>query len=184
MNGYYNPIVRTFGLVRRVLMEVTGLPRGCFRPDTPLDTVIPPGRGGEVTEGLRREGLEPPWWWVSGYVAIGCVVLIAVAVGLAVAANAGVLVGLLAFGLNLAVVACFAAVPAPRTPVVPSPGWGMTLGELAVSCTRFRDHKASGYRWSRGDIALKVRLIVSEHLGVPLSRVREDSSFVEDFGTD
>jgi hypothetical protein len=38
--------------------------------------------------------------------------------------------------------------------------------------------------WTRAEIADKVRLIVSENLGVNLEDVREESSFVEDLGCD
>ena len=52
-----------------------------------------------------------------------------------------------------------------------------TVGELVIALTRFGDYP--GYRFTRAEISLKVRLIVAEWLGVPVSRVQEESKFID-----
>jgi hypothetical protein len=185
MNGYYNPIVRTFGLCRRVLMEATGLPRQCFRPDTRLDDLLPAHLAGEVFAALRRAGLRPPAVMTLS-TALGCLALFVAGPGLVGWGMGGPWTGLAAAASALlfpAFLLIVSLIPATRRAGV-RPDGGMTLGELAVHCTSYREHKASGYRWSRGDIALKVRLIVADHAGAPLSRVREETRFVDDLGLD
>ena len=64
-----------------------------------------------------------------------------------------------------------------RTRVVHVPLGPRTVGELVIYLTRFSDHE--GYRFSRNEIGLKVRFVIAEWLGVPVDRVREDSTFVD-----
>ena len=52
-----------------------------------------------------------------------------------------------------------------------------TVGDVVIYLTRFGDHK--GYRFSRNEIALKVRFIVAERFGLPASRIREENSFLD-----
>src|SRR4051812_27911019 len=54
----YNPIVRTFGQVRAVLVGVLGVDRRVICPATPLDALIPAERHAEVLEGLRQAGFR------------------------------------------------------------------------------------------------------------------------------
>jgi hypothetical protein len=58
-----------------------------------------------------------------------------------------------------------------------------TVGELVLAMTSLPDHAESGHRWTRDEIAFKVRLIVAEHLGLPLDVVQEESTF-EELGAD
>ena len=53
------------------------------------------------------------------------------------------------------------------------------VGELVIFMTCFADHKASGYRWTRNEIELKVRLIIAYSLGLDLDEVRPECSFLE-----
>jgi hypothetical protein len=43
----------------------------------------------------------------------------------------------------------------------------------------FSRHKASGYRWTRNEIALKVRLVIAESLDLSLDDVQPEKSLVE-----
>src|SRR5262245_4949215 len=54
----YNPIVRTFGQVRAVLVGVLGVDRRVVCPATPLDALIPAERHREFLDGLREVGFE------------------------------------------------------------------------------------------------------------------------------
>ena len=53
------------------------------------------------------------------------------------------------------------------------------VGELVIYMTRFSEHKESGYRWTRNEIELKVRLIIAECLGIDLDAVRPECTLVE-----
>jgi hypothetical protein len=54
-----------------------------------------------------------------------------------------------------------------------------TVGELVLGMTCFAEHKASGYRWTRNEIELKVRLILADSLGLPLEDIRPECSLQE-----
>src|SRR5262249_42929455 len=55
-----------------------------------------------------------------------------------------------------------------------------TVGQLVLALTHFNAHPH--YRFSRNEIAFKVRLIFAERLGVPLEEITEETNFTEDFG--
>ena len=73
----------------------------------------------------------------------------------------------------------YAAYKVSRPSAVHLPPFLGTVGELAVYGTRHADHAASGYTWSRGDLMLKVRLIVAERLWLRLADVRPGSKWVD-----
>ena len=54
-----------------------------------------------------------------------------------------------------------------------------TVGQMVLVMTPFREHRHSSYRWTRNEIAFKVRLIVAESFGAPFDRVRPESTFEE-----
>jgi hypothetical protein len=54
-----------------------------------------------------------------------------------------------------------------------------TIGDMVIAMTCFAEHKASGYRWTRSEIELKVRLILAESTGLSLEEVRPECSLVE-----
>jgi hypothetical protein len=174
----YNPIVRTFNQVRAVILAATDTPRGRIRPSATLASVIPPERWQAVGAELQRRGLPGPYWTPPPRddLALGCVHSGAVP-------SIGQVLG---SGWLLARLWLLAAIPVNLFLCLADFGreveWSLgrwTVGDLAVYCTRFPEHRASGYRWSRGDIALKVRLIVAVWLGVAPEKVREDASFID-----
>jgi hypothetical protein len=54
-----------------------------------------------------------------------------------------------------------------------------TVGELVIYATHFGEHKDSGYRWTRNEIALKVRMIVAESVGLPLEAIQPETKLAE-----
>jgi hypothetical protein len=58
-----------------------------------------------------------------------------------------------------------------------------TLGDLVLYLTSVREHRESGYRWTRNEIATRVRIIVAENLGLTLDEVQPETSFW-DLGAD
>jgi hypothetical protein len=53
------------------------------------------------------------------------------------------------------------------------------VGELVIYMTDFAAHKDSGYRWTRNEIELKVRLTLVDSLGVDLDEVRPECTLRE-----
>jgi hypothetical protein len=173
----YNPIVRTFNQVRAAILAATDTPRCRIRPGATLTSIIPPERRQAVWDELRRRGLGGPG--MDQAVVRGCMLVCTVLFWLALLLGWGWFRALL-----IAPIPLLFALYVVTAPDMTVPRYAPTVGDLTVFCTRFPDHKASGYRWSRGDIALKVRLIIAYHLGVPLERIQEETSFVEDLGAE
>jgi hypothetical protein len=174
----YNPIVRTFNQVRTAILAVTDTPRGHIRPSATLASVIPPERWEAVGAELQRRGLPRPYWTPPPRDDLepGCA-----------SAGAAPSIGqMLGSGWLLVRLWLLVRVPLNLLLGMADPGreveWSLgrwTVGDLAVYCTSFPAHRACGYHWSRGDIALKVRLIVAVWLGVAPEKVREDASLID-----
>jgi hypothetical protein len=173
----YNPIVRTFCRFRAALVGTLGIDRRLVHPRTPLDVLIPVARRGEVLERLREAEFRDPTLErrIREYPLCG-VVAVKVAVVIVTLALQPWLAFLLALPLLCGLVVL--AVRVRRTRVIPVPLGPRTVGEMVIFLTRFGDHP--GYRFSRNEIALKVRLVVAGSVGVPVDQVREETSFVSD----
>jgi hypothetical protein len=171
----YNPIVRNFCRLRAVLVDALGVDRCAVRPATPLAELIPADEIGEVLGRLRAAGFSAPRseynvtqypFWFVGVAGVGLFVaalllrpLLAIDVGL------------------LAVRLVTFAVRARRHRTVTVPLGPRTVGDLVMYVTRFGDHP--GYRFTRAEVSLKVRLIVAESLALPVEQVREDTTFTD-----
>jgi len=169
----YNPIVRTFGRFRAALVRV-GVPRRNVRPEARLEELIPVPARRQVWRQLWQEGIPVPPLQLSP--AAQWLGLIGVAAGAV----------LLALGLWRweALLAAFplgvAAFWASRPWAVHLPhGRLTTVGETVLAMTSVREHRRCGYRWTRNEIAFKVRFIIAESLGLPLVAVRPDTTFAE-----
>jgi hypothetical protein len=68
---------------------------------------------------------------------------------------------------------------ATRRRAVHFPLYLRTVGELVIYATQFGEHKDSGYRWTRNEIALKVRMTVAESVGLPLEEVQPETKLNE-----
>ena len=169
----YNPIARTFGQLRAVLVERLDLARHEVRPSTLLETIIPESERGEVWRELRRRGIGVPPLELSererrleGW--FGLVVLISL-----------VSAWWFSFSLVLTIITAVVLGGNSRRRTVEIP-WGIrTVGELAVCATDFAAHKESGYRWTYNEIALKVRLTIADSQGLSLEDVRPECSLMK-----
>jgi hypothetical protein len=171
----YNPIVRTFCHFRAVLVGTLGIDRRLVHPRTPIDVLIPEAQRGEVLQRLREGGLRAPALErrIQEYPLCGVVPVAVSLVGIVSLALQSWLVFLLAVPWLLGLVVL--AFRVTRTRVVSLPLGPRTVGEIVIFLTRFGEHP--GYRFSRNEIALKVRLVVAESLGVAVDQVREETSF-------
>ena len=59
-----------------------------------------------------------------------------------------------------------------------------TVGELGLCLTSYAEHRGSGYRWTRNEVAMKVRMIVAGSLALRLDEVRPETTWAELLGAD
>jgi hypothetical protein len=167
MAEFYNPIVRTFGELRSSLMRITGRARHEIRPSTYLDELLPVKTRRAAWEELQHDwsALRPlklpdPFGPIAFFTGLfGAIIL-------SFALKTIVPVGIMVF---------IATRPWARE----FPLKQQTVGDLVMELIRFADHQESGYRWSRKDIALRVRAIIAEQLDVPLKEVMPGTTFAE-----
>jgi hypothetical protein len=139
----------------------------------PLHELIPLERRRDVWHQLRQDGFAMPGLKLTSWErTVGTFTVLKTAASIAWATHP--LAGLLStFPLS----ALAYGVSRPRAVHVPL---GIhTVGELVMYLTSCRDHRHSGYRWSRGDIAWRVRFLVAEAFGLGLHEVQEHHSFLE-----
>jgi hypothetical protein len=169
----YNPIVRTFCQFRAALLNNVDINRHEVRPGTPLETLLPMRGRREVWEHLQRQGLRLPPLELSERDR-GRILLHA----LRMAASSALYLQrwyVLLLVFPLALVVSWAS----RRRAVHFPLGLRTVGEMVIYATCFAEHKCSGYRWTRNEIALKVRMIVATSAGLPLEAIQPETSFAE-----
>lgn len=194
--AYYNPIVRTFCRIRAALMEA-GVDRSRITPDALLEDLLQPNqrvtfRRALVTRGVatRRAAIGVAPTTVEALSPLLLLVILLCGVLMLVATVAGSpIIALLLFSLviSLLAVSVFRLTDEIRLPdsafgaqaAIPESPEDGSIGELTLRLTRFGDHKASGYRFSRNEIAFKVKRIVSEQLGIPLEQITDDLEFAD-----
>jgi hypothetical protein len=169
----YSPIMRTFCQFRAGVLSCIDIDRHEIRPGTPLEVLLPEPSRRAVWEQLHRRGLRLPslefserdkrrmTWAILRGTASAAVTLRSWA------------------ALLVAVPIAMAVFRANRRRAIGLPLGMKTVGELVIYMTRFSEHKESGYRWTRNEIELKVRLIVAECLGIDLDAVRPECTFAE-----
>ena len=172
MDPSYNPLRRTFYRVRAVLTADAGVPRRAVRPAARLDDLIPEADRRRVWAALARAGLDVPPLFLPFRLALLCflaVVLGAAALALALHPCGGLLavpLGMVAYRVS-------------RPWAVRRPPEIDTVGTLVLAATPYAEHRQSGYRWTHSEIETKVRLAIAESLGLPLDRVRPESTLTE-----
>jgi hypothetical protein len=174
MTESYNPIVRTFGQLRAVLVRTLGLERRYVCPEMPLELLIPVQRRREIWEQLRRTGLRVPGLELSTHDrTVGTLLTLKTAVSVTLAMQqgaalpiAGAAAGLTYYWLSRPRAVCF-------------PLGLKTLGELVLCATLVKEHGNSGYRWTHNEISLKVRLVLAETYGGTLEDIQEHTTFAE-----
>lgn len=169
----YNPIIRTFCQVRSGLVDILGVDRRDVRPGTPLEVLIPVEGRGEVWKRLQRRGLRLPGLEPS----LRHERRDALAVLMATVAS--VLYFRKWYAILLAFPAAMLVCRAGRHRAGHFPSYVRTVGELVIYATDFGGHEASGYRWTRNEIALKVRMTLAESTGSPLEEIQPETKLAE-----
>ena len=193
---YYNPIVRTFCRIRAALVKA-GVDRRKVTPDALLEDLLPADQRIAFRRELVDKGVTTKWTAASVspttaesilsnfllvVLAFGLIALFAVLTGSLIG---GVLVfGVIAFLAAILIYRSAKSTALPdsaftvQAPIPESPEYG-SIGELTLRLTKCGDHKASGYRFTRNEIAFKVKRIVSEQLGIPLEQITDDLEFAD-----
>jgi hypothetical protein len=172
----YNPIVRVFGQLRAALAEATGVPSRAIRPWTELEWVLPLNRRRELWRAMQRQGLRLPALELphrAGW--LGCLVL-------TIPKVASVFLLGWCLGSLAAVVAVALLVLLSRPWVREFPAGLRTVGDLTLYITDDAEHRASGYKWTRNEIAFKVRVVLAESLNIPLDQIDMKSRLNRDLG--
>jgi hypothetical protein len=177
MSYKYNPIVRTFSKLRAELLNNLAIPRHDVRPDTPLAALLPAERRREIWMRLQRRGFPlPPLELPPEERRRNAIGVARAAVGLALSLQR-------LAGLLLAIPLTLVAYCASRPKAVLFPLGLRTVGEVVLYLTSFREHKSSGYRWTKNEISIKVRLIFAMNLGLHLTAVQPHHTMA-DLGVD
>jgi hypothetical protein len=173
MSAAYNPIVRTFCQFRAEVLENTDVARHEVRPGVSLEALLPVAQRRHLWQRLRERGLKVHALQLSDrdHRRYALAVLMRTA-SLAFCVRSW-------FALLVAVPLGLFAFWVSRRRAVHFPLGLKTVGELVIYMTRFPDHKGSGYRWTRNEIALKVRLIIAESSGVPLEKIQPETTWAE-----
>jgi len=169
----YNPIIRTFTRLRASLIRLTGRPRSEIRPSTPLHELLPVAGRRAIWAELEREW--PRMERLTLPVPIGKLVCCCVLLGTIASAAALQQVAALAVIVPLTLV----IFTITRPWVVAFPIERQTVGDLVLQLVQIRDHRACGYRWTRNEIAFKVRWTLCEACNVPFHEITLDKTLIE-----
>jgi hypothetical protein len=173
MTDAYSPIVRTFCRLRSGLTKNPGVARHDVRPATPLDEILPTATRRGAWKQLQRQGLRLPDLEFSGQDHWRNFWIVLKATG------SSALHLQSWYALLFALPLMFIVSRARRHRAVQFPLGLSTVGELVIYATQFSEHKDSGYRWTRNEIAMKVRMIVAESVGMPLEAIQPDTKLLE-----
>jgi hypothetical protein len=169
----YSPIVRSFCRFRAAVRNHVDIARHDVRPETALETLLPFEARREIWQELGQQGLELPPLEFSERDSWRILLrVVKVAVSSAFYLKSW-------YALLVALPTAPAVFWAGRHRAVHFPHVLKTVGDVVIYGTRFADHKHSGYRWTRNEIALKVRLLVAESAGLPLDAVQPETRFAD-----
>jgi hypothetical protein len=172
----YNPIVRVFGRLRAALSAATGAPRREIGPGTELESLLPRDRRRKLWRNVEQQGVNlPPLERSWGPLILGCLMVVAGPVGITVLLRHWA-------GLLTVVPLGVLAILATRPWAIEFPIGLRTVGELALDLTHYAEHLDSGHRWTRNEIAFKVRAEIAGAMGRSLSEVRLECRLRADLG--
>jgi hypothetical protein len=165
--------MRTFCRFRASLLNRLDLDRHAIRPGTPLESLLPEPERSRAWEELRRQGLRLPALELSTRDQQRILIqALRATVSWAVS-----LQNWLALALFFPLI--FILYRLNRHRAVHFPLGLKTVGELVIYMTCFREHKDSGYRWTRNEIELKVRFTIAESVGCDVDDIRPETTFAE-----
>jgi hypothetical protein len=169
----YCPIARHFYRLRRVLMEELGLPRAAIRPSATFAELVPREQRWRVWRRFDRENIRIDSLAMTrshGALIFGSMICAGL-LSLFVLPHFCVCVPT---AIVAAIVAFVALIPWADD-VDPS----YTLADAALGMTSVQECQEAGYRLTRHEIFLKVRVCLVEATDVPYDEVNPDSKLTD-----
>jgi hypothetical protein len=173
MTHAYNPIVRNFCQFRAGVLESIDVDRLEVRPGTPLEGLLPITARREIWRRLRGQGLRLPPLDFSRRDHCWNILRVLKATASTALYFQRWYALLVAFPVALVVYSI------NRHRAVHIPLGLKTVGEMVIYATCFAEHKASGYRWTKNEIALKVRMTIAESTGRSLDAIQPETKLAE-----
>jgi hypothetical protein len=168
---------RGFYRTRRVLVEAAGLNREQIRLDSRLDELLPIEQRRQAWALLQQAGLTPPALRLSS--AQIAVILLATGVGATISIVLTHAILPILFGFLFLTAYFFTcAFSSART----IPKSCNTIRDLVMQLPACPSDPPLNIGLSKGEVAQKVRLMISSGLGVPIEKVTNDARFVKDLG--
>jgi hypothetical protein len=193
----YNPFVRNFGKVRRVLVETLGLPRHAVRPSSKLADLVPRELRRYVWDRLRDEGVKMPPLeaerpgpavdWSSRLVVSGLILMSLLAFlrseplrgdPLDIAWIIGVVLTIAGVVILHRVIGQILTRNAKEISTI----W--TIEDIVLGGTSPAECRKACYRMSRREISYFTRAIIARNLGVNAEYLKDETSFAEDIGAE
>jgi hypothetical protein len=178
----YNPIVRTFGQVRAEILSVQDLHRHDVRPNTNLEEILPAKARRQLWQNLQRRGFRlTELHYSKKQTRRHCFAAWLATAKFALWTHLGW--ASVPFLVAVWILSFVFVSWSGRHKAAELPPHVKTVEDLVMLGTCFADHKESGYRWTKNEIALKVRLIIAEQAALSLDEVQPERSFF-DLGID
>lgn len=185
---------RAFYIIRRVLVQTLGLERKAVTPDRRFRDFVPKPREKEIWEQIKAAlgprnwpGLARPVWLSSTLRALGLAVFGTTVVGIiqrpgSAGARDWIQLGFICAFSAVVLTVFFGVIVAllTRSYCIYVPTDIKSIRDM-IPYTITSDHMPA---WTREDVAVVVKRIVRDQLGLDESSYTEDSRFVEDFNID
>jgi acyl carrier protein len=180
---------RAFHIVRRALLDMFSLDRKAVTVDMPFRGLIPRRCDKETWERIREAVAARSWpqlvrpGWMSPSILAGCLAItgggVLAAVRLSTSRNDPI-VGAVVFAWLFAILLfVITALRLTRSFRVHIPSCFKSIRDL-IPYVVTSDH----IKWTREQVAILVRQVVMDQLGIKASEYTEDSRFIEDFHVD
>lgn len=169
----YNPVVRNFCRIRRILIETLGLQREAVRPSSTFASLVPREQRRRVWERFRQEGLEVKPLHFSGEDLLLIVVFkISILVVGYVQWPEWICLWLV-IAITSGLVAAAAIYRWWTVEIDPH----MTIGDAALAITTPEQCQDAEYRLNRKEIFFKVRRILAYVAGVAPQEITRETKF-------
>jgi hypothetical protein len=170
----YNPVVRNFCRVRRILVETLGLSRHDVRPTSTFNMLIPREQRGRVWEQFRREKIDVDSLGFSDdqFYVILFAMIVCLAVGHFLWRGSTILTILcpIVIGVIAANLLARWAVEIDRQ---------YTVGEAVLATITAAQCRDAEYRLTRNEIFFKLRRVLAEAAGIDPNDITPEKSFRE-----
>ncbi len=171
----YNPIVRNFNRIRRVLMETLDLPRESVKPTSTFASLVPRQHRRHVWKRFRQENLELDALHMSVEDFVLIVVVKYSAFVLPFVFWPELYCAWAALALAIGIFVTWGIVLFIAEEIDPA----YTIGDAALAMATVDQCDQAGYRLNRKEIFLKVRRVIVETLNVDPAEITPDKKLMD-----